>query len=664
MIADKSIVELPSVQIEMRDGCFLSARIWMPASASSKPVPAILEHLPYRKRDGTAHRDTLNHTWFAAHGYACIRTDMRGNGDSQGLMHDEYLQQELDDAVDVIEWLAKQKWCSGNVGMMGISWGGFNSLQVASMSPENLKAVITVCSSADRFADDIHYKGGCLLTNNFTWAARMLSYSSRPPDPLTFGGNWKKEWLLRLNHLPLLADKWLSEQSRGKYWKHGSICEDYPMIKTPVLAFGGWHDGYRNTVSKLVSNLLSPVKGIIGPWNHRYPHLAEPEPKIGFLQESLRWWNRWLLDEQNGVEKESDLRVFLMDSVYPNRQLKSRAGRWISGRKKSQESSMPIMLNFGEKTLGTFEKISTPRRFCSKMDCGMQAGEFFPYNFGPEMPGDQNADDKKSLYFDGATLEKDIIIQGCPKVSMVLASDKPLGQVAVRLCDLRPDGSSALISHGFLNLTMHKSFEKPQLLKSGKKINVFLDLDDIAYRVPAGHKLRLSISNCYWPFIWPSPEIVTMELFSGNLTIPQMDLKTHAESISFEAPVSGASWNVEVIRGASSRRREFIDFDTNESVVEVRNDSGHTRDLSHGLEADSSVLEEWRILKGDPLSASVAIEWKQELARGDWKISTLAKLKVSCCQEKFYLKGVVTASEGFKQFFSKKFKTSVKRKFI
>ena len=111
MLNKDEIIEYPSVNIRMSDGCLISARIWMPSNARAKPIPAILEHLPYRKRDGTAERDNFNHTWFAKHGYACVRTDMRGNGDSQGLMYDEYLQQEIDDALDIIKWIADQEWC-------------------------------------------------------------------------------------------------------------------------------------------------------------------------------------------------------------------------------------------------------------------------------------------------------------------------------------------------------------------------------------------------------------------------------------------------------------------------------------------------------------------------------------------------------------------------
>ena len=141
------VVEHADMGITMPDGCRLSARVWMPANAMLQPVPVILEHLPYRKRDGTVVRDTFTHPWFAGHGYVCIRTDIRGNGESEGLMKDEYSPRELADAKEIIEWAAAQPWCNGYVGMIGISWGGFNGLQLAYMQPEALKAVATVCST-------------------------------------------------------------------------------------------------------------------------------------------------------------------------------------------------------------------------------------------------------------------------------------------------------------------------------------------------------------------------------------------------------------------------------------------------------------------------------------------------------------------------------------
>lgn len=299
------IEELPDLGITLSDGCRLSARVWRPVDSDKNPVPAILEYLPYRKRDGTCARDALTHPYFARHGYACIRVDMRGNGDSDGLMTDEYSEQELVDAVEVIHWLAAQPWCSGSVGMMGISWGGFNSLQVAARQPDPLKAIITLCSTVDRFADDIHYKGGCLLNENLGWGATMWAYSSRAPDP-ALRDNWRELWLNRLENEPFLPSTWLRHQRRDAYWQHGSICEDYSAIKARVLAVGGWGDAYKNAVPQIVENIPG-AKGIIGPWVHKYPHFAVPEPRIGFLQEALRWWDRWLKGVDTDVENDPGL---------------------------------------------------------------------------------------------------------------------------------------------------------------------------------------------------------------------------------------------------------------------------------------------------------------------------------------------------------------------
>jgi len=659
------VIEDPDVRIKMRDGCILSARIWMPENANFHPVPAILEHLPYRKRDGTAARDSLNHTWFAKNGYACIRTDTRGTGDSRGLMADEYLQQELDDAVDTIDWLSTQPWCSGQVGMMGISWGGFNSLQVAAMRPDQLKAIITVCSSADRFADDIHYKGGCLLGVNFTWAGRMLSYSSRPPDPNIFGEGWRDEWLRRLKNIPLLADTWILHQSRDEYWQHGSVCEDYGSIKAAVLAVGGWHDGYRNTISKLVSNLEAPVKGIVGPWNHRYPHLAEPEPKIGFLQEALRWWDKWLKNIDTGVENDPDYRIYVMNSVKPQRRLVSRSGNWQSFSKDMLKTMTIEELYLGDGKLGKNEKISADfLELSSDTDVGIKTGEFFPYNFGPELPPDQTYDDKKSLCFDGEVLKKGIKIIGAPALQMVVSADKPLAQLAVRLTDLRPDGTSALITHGFINLTMADSFEEPKQLEAGKLIDVSILLDQIAYHIPSGHRLRIALSTSYWPFIWPSPDLSKIKLFSGSLELPKSNDVTEEENITFDAPISGKAWNHKVKRGSSSTRTEFIDSKSTDRVIEVRNDSGCFVDLDHGLETDSSVLERWTIKDTDPCSATVHIDWFQSLKREDWNVSTRSNLTVKCDQKTFFIDASIVAYEADNEVFEKIFNQTIDRKFV
>lgn len=662
----RTVVEEPDVGIVMPDGCRLSARIWMPDNAPSQPVPAILEHLPYRKRDGTIYRDELTHPYFAARGYACIRVDMRGNGESQGLMHDEYTAQELQDACDVIAWARQQDWCDGNVGMMGISWGGFNSLQVAALQPPGLKAVITACSTVDRFADDIHYKGGCLLTENIGWAANMLSYSSRPPDPALVGDQWMDMWKERLDSNPFLASTWLRHQSRDAYWQHGSVCEDYAAIKAAVLSVGGWHDGYRNTISHLVTNLSSPVKGIVGPWIHKYPHYAAPGPTIGFLQESLRWWDHWLKDKDTGVQNDPDYRVWLMDSIAPSRWVDERPGEWIGEPSWPSHNITEYVLNISgdeDSALLTEQSGTCHLTVSSQQHCGSACGEYFPFTFGPELPDNQIGDDALSTCIDSSTLVNGLDIIGAPTILLQLTSDKPHGLITVRLCDLRPDGTSALITMGVLNLAHRHSSSKPETMIIGECFNTQFSLDQIAYRIPAGHQLRISLSTSYWPFVWPSPKQTSLSLSAGTLTLP-IKTGTQQQTVHFPSAESSATWQTETQRPASSTRDVTLDEETGEHLTIINNDFGEVKDLHHGLISGGAVGERWSIKANDPLSAKTAIIWEQTGGRNDWRWKTVIHFDTRCDEQHFYVTAKLSAFNNDELIFERSYSDTIQREFI
>jgi putative CocE/NonD family hydrolase len=400
----RKVREIENEWITMPDGCRLAARIWLPEDAGDDPVPAILEYLPYRKRDGTIERDHLTHPYFAGHGYACVRVDMRGSGDADGVLDDEYSPQELADGVEVINWIAAQDWCTGKVGMMGISWGGFNGLQIAALEPEPLKAIITLCSTDDRYADDIHYKGGCLINENLGWGATMLAYSSRAPDPLLYGEGWYDAWMERLENEPFLAARWLKHQRRDDYWKHGSVCEDYSRITAAVLAVGGWNDAYSNAIPRMLNGLTAPVKAIIGPWTHKYPHFAVPEPRIGFLQEALRWWDFWLKGEPTGVLRDPAVRAYIMDSYSPQGLPDRLPGRWIAEGAWPGPAVEPNRLYLTASGLGSEPGEETTLTISSPQTVGRNGGEFCVIWLGPEFAGDQAADDAGSLTFDTAPL--------------------------------------------------------------------------------------------------------------------------------------------------------------------------------------------------------------------------------------------------------------------
>ncbi|MCW1919071.1 CocE/NonD family hydrolase [Rhodobacter sp. KR11] len=657
------VVETEDMGIVMSDGVRLSARVWMPEDAAAHPVPAVLEYIPYRKRDGTLPRDEMMHPYFAGHGYAAVRVDMRGNGDSEGLMTDEYTIQELADACEVIEWLAAQPWCSGAVGMMGKSWGGFNCLQTAFLQPPALKAVVSVCSTSDRFADDIHYKGGCLLGENFGWGAVMLSYSSRPPDPL-LRPDWHEMWMARLEAEPWLAPRWAEFQEKSDYWKHGSIGEDWAQNVVPIQVWGGWADNYMNTVAKIVGNVPG-AKGIVGPWVHQYPHTAVPGPAVGFLDEALRWWDRWLKGVPNGADADPVYRVWMMDSEAPDASAKARAGRWVAGGLTEGVSRQVWPLAPGGFAppgppagyLGKDERLGV---IASPMHLGMDAGEFFPMGLNGEMPGDQAADDALSLCFDGAVLDSPLALMGAARVSLRLSSDKALGFVVARLCDVAPDGSSARIAHGMLNLCHRDSAEAPQVLVPGQVYDLAFDLDQMAYRVAAGHHLRLALSNAYWPFVWPSPEAGRLTVVSGSL-----DLPVHEGGATWEPPAvaHAAPWKHRVIRPGKTTRKVERDMITGTRAMVVVDDLGDVENLTHGLCTGETMTERWEIGAG-PLSAVATHTWEQRLSRGDWRVRTEAWAEMTGTATHLRMKARLVAYEGDTEVFRREWDDSVARRFV
>ncbi|MBT9244264.1 CocE/NonD family hydrolase [Gemmobacter fulvus] len=653
-----AVIDQPDVGIMMPDGVRLSARIWMPEDAVARPVPAVLEYIPYRKKDGTLYRDELMHPYVAGHGYACVRVDMRGNGDSEGLMEDEYTQQEMDDALAVIDWLSRQPWCSGAVGMMGKSWGGFNCLQAAFNQPPALKAVISVCSTSDRFADDVHFKGGCLLGENIGWGAVMLSFSSRPADPV-HRPDWRADWLRRLEHEPFLAPRWASHQSRDAYWKHGSICEDWGRIKVPVMIVGGWADNYMNTLGHLMERQQGVVKGLMGPWVHQYPHTAVPGPQIGFLQEAIRWWDCWLKGVDNGVAEDPAYRAYMLHSAPPDASAAHRKGHWICESQWPSPRVQREVLALSPGRLGGAgaaleQRVNTPQHL------GLHTGEFFPMGLNAEMPGDQRFDDAMSVCFDTDPLPRGLDLLGQAVLHLRLRCDKPFALIAARLCDVAPDGASVRICHGILNLRHRDSMEHPTPVPVDAPFEIALTLDQMGYRLAPGHRLRLALSTTYWPFVWPSPEAATLVLEAGHLDLPRHSGSSGDEWQPPQPEAAAPGKYRQIRKGAASRRIEQ-DLLTGTVALVIEDDSGEAENIPHGLIFGETMREVWQIRPQDPLSAQVEISYEQRLARGDWSILTRAEAKMRATATGFVMTARLEAWDGETRVFDRDFSEIVKR---
>lgn len=654
-------------QIPLSDGGFLSARIWLPKDADTVPVPAVLEYIPYRKNDMTAKRDDTIHPVFAQSGYASIRVDTRGAGDSSGVMDDEYAPRELADGLEVLAWIAAQGWSDGGVGIIGKSWGGFNGLQIAALRPPELRAVITICSTDDRYRDDVHFNGGVIVGSEMlSWASTMLAYNARPQDPAVVGDGWRENWFERLNDSPISSEIWLAHQRRDDYWKHASVCEDYSSIAVPVLAVGGLYDEYRGTVLTLLENLSSPTQSLLGPWAHNYPHQAVPGPAIDFLPEAVRWWDKWMKGADNGVEGQPALRAYIPTGVPAGEDLTERPGRWIAEQSWPSPDITPTSFRAADAVVAGSTELSSTALI------GVTAGSWLQFGEAAGQAIDQRDDDAKSFTASWPVGDSAVEFVGPVDVGVTVSSDQPHGLIAVRLCDVAPDGSSRLITTGLFNLTHRTGHEHPTALVTGEPVALTVPLLPSAHRFEPGHSIRVSLSASLWPFAWPSPTETTLTLQPEHLLLT-LPIRSYTDDeyvqAEFRAPTPPPSSAVEVTGEPMSRvvTRDLV-AGTQDVVIRT---SADQIDAADGLRYYTWAEDRYLITDGVAGSAVAECRRVEEYQRPpgtggggqNWDVKIVTFSRMSGDESDFYLENKVTAFENGIEVFSRQWSATIPRDF-
>ena len=667
----REIKKMEHIRIPMSDGAELAADIWLPVDAEKHPVPAILEYLPYRKNDFTAIRDSIRHPYFAGHGYASIRIDIRGAGDSDGILKDEYTKQEHDDALEVFDWIQSQVWSTGAVGMIGKSWGGFNGLQIAARQHPALKTIITLCSTDDRFRDDVHYRGGNILASDMLWwASTMFAYNARPQDPAVIGESWRENWLDRLENTPPFVEEWMRHQRRDEYWKHGSINEDYSDVQIPVFAVGGWQDGYTNAIFRMLEHLPNESKGLIGPWAHEYPEVATPEPNIGFLQEALRWWDQWLKGEDTGIMNEPKLISYIQDNALPQVTYDERPGKWVGDSAWPSEnvSGKKLWLNKGFQLTEDTPKHDASVIVPTVEEHGFYSGVWCPFGEPGDLPADQRLENGKSVVFTSDPFEETTEMLGFPYFHAELSSDQENAFIAVRLSDKAPTGESTLISWGMLNLNHLESHEHPIELEKGKKYQVKVQLDALGQQIPKGHQLEVALSPTYWPQAWPSPKRVTLTVYPGEQTFMELPIRKPQPEDGkagdhFQIPEMAEVVEREILR--EEKRTREIRHDLVNGIWKLvdYSDEGERKLITNGVEHGSKNRNIFTIKENDPLSAKVTCEWELKVGRDDWQTELETYSEMISDETTFYLTNTLIAYENEKEIFRKTWKTDIPRDF-
>ena len=498
----------------MLDGRRLAASVYLPDDGV--PHPVVLEALPYRKDDLTASYATEYRRLRDEGGYAVARVDLRGTGSSEGIATDEYPEQEQTDLCEVIAWLARQPWSTGNVGMYGTSYSGFNSIQLAMERPPELKAIVAIYATDDRYTDDVHYEGGVLKAIDLIdYVLYMVAINALPPVPAVFGDGWRDEWARRVDETEPWLLRWLGEQTDGPYWRHGSLRPKYSAIDAATMIVGGWADGYRNATLRMFESLTCPKRMLIGPWAHSSPESSLPGPHIDLVPEMIRWWDRWLKGVPNGIDDEPPITVFVRNSTAPAPDLAEIDGRWRHELDWPPDRLRSRTFGLGDAA-GSLEV---------RGDVGVTAWISCAGRLPWGQPSDQRPDEAFSLVFDWPSLDSELEILGYPRVEVGVRSSAPVAFLSAKLCDVFPDGTSALISRGVLNLCQRESRSEPTPLEVGATYRVAFDLSATSWVLPPGHHLRVDLAGTDWPNVWPPPQPVqlTIDGIASKVIVPVVE---------------------------------------------------------------------------------------------------------------------------------------------
>lgn len=640
-------VRLEESWIAMPDGVRLAADLYMPDGGDDDDVfPVLLEYLPYRKTEARGRNLSL-YSYFVERGYVVARVDIRGTGNSEGrLIPYEYSDIEQDDGEIVIDWLSKQDWSNGSVGMFGISWGGFNSIQMAVRNPPALKAIIAVDATEDLYQDDVHFMDGIMHLDS--WEMSQDLDNSRPgaPDYVIDDDNFNN----RFDTEPWMIT-YKNQQRDGAFWDRASSRDKYDKIKIPSFHIGGWYDGYRDSLPRMLENVEAPIKALIGPWSHTYPNNPYPNPGMEWRYEAVRWYDHWLKGKDTGIMDEPTFAVYIRDWHPPGPYLENAPGEW------RYEDGWPIERTdhrryYPQDNHSLAEKPSgdTVHRLRYVPTIGLEAGG--PVMWWGDVAHDQRPTDAFSLVYDSDPLENETEILGFPRAVLKVSADAPHANWFVRISDVAPDGTVTQVAGAGFNGTHRYSARKPQALVPGEEFDLDIEMHFTSWVFPAGHRIRFSLANAQWPMLWPTPYPMTTSLRlgvnsgshvslpiipPGNTSVPAFQpIVTYPRMPGYEA--------IDV--GNASGYGEISSIDRNPQTGEVTaiaTNTGATK-FPWGTESYRETIEH-KTSDDHPENTSVKGTHRLEVTLQDRVVLWEAELDFSSDLENFYYRYIRRVSE-------------------
>ena len=498
------------IAVPMRDGVHLSANVFRPGTPGR--FPAILVRTPYSKSAASP-----NYQPFVAHGYAVVVQDVRGRYASEGVF--QPLEQEPADGDDTLDWIARQPWSDGKVGMLGGSYLGIVQWKVAVLNNPHLKAIFPSVSGCDDYLDRFYSPGGAMkLGQRLLWMSENLRAPRFHPDFDKF-----------VLHLPLrtsdvaatgqissMFQTAVAHPSYDAFWKSISVRQQLAKIRIPVFSVGGWFDNFLESDLDAYAHLrrASGVHRIlIGPWPHSKGAKLEdvdfgPDSNPPLREIQIQWFDQFLKGKDTPLLSQSPVRLFIMGA---NRWLDER--QWppparprrfyLESRGHANSLAGDGSLRLGDPA-GSAPLPSAADRFV-----------FDPHNPVPTTggaaccnpkvfpwgPKDQRAVEQRPdvLVYTTPPLRRDLQVVGAIKVVLYAATSARDTDFTAKLVDVFPNGRAQILTDGILRLRYRKSLEKPELARPGEICNLTIDAGVTGNVFQKGHRIRLEISSSNFP---------------------------------------------------------------------------------------------------------------------------------------------------------------------
>lgn len=632
-------VAMEEAWIPMKDGVRLAADLWRPKGAGAGGrFPVLLEYLPYRKTEERGDRHAF-YSYFVRRGYVVARVDIRGTGSSEGtLIPYEYSEIEQRDGDAVIAWLAKQKFSTGKVGMFGISWGGFNSIHMAMRNPPALKAILAVDATDDLYEDDVHFMDGMMHVDSWEMSQDLANAMPAAPDFKIDDAYFRDRfdqppWMLVYKH----------QQRDGPFWDRTALKTRYESIRIPTFVVGGWYDGYRDSVPRMLEHLKAPVKGIVGAWDHTYPDEPYPKPGFDFKREAARWFDYWLKGRDTGIMREPKLAVYVREWHPPGPFLEYAPGfwRWEDGWPVERIRDR-VLFPRPDGSLSDEAPADATALLRYVPTTGVEAGG--PVMWFGDVAPDQRPTDAFSLVYETPPLTEPVEILGLPKALLRVSADAPLVHWFARVNDVAPDGTVTLVANAGQNGSHRESSRDPKAIEPGKAFPLEIELHFTSWVFPKGHRIRFAVSNAQWPMIWPTPYPATTTLLMGASAtrlvlpvVPKGPERSKPEFRPIPAEEKGLPGFEAIDLGTPSGYGEIESVDRNPRTGAAKVVATSTRGLRFpwGDQYQKESITH-RAEDGKPESASVKGEYSTEVRLKDRVLRWECVVEMKSDRQNFY----------------------------